>query len=66
MCDYSLGVYDRGVEKGIAQGMAQGIENAKLADIMSIMKNLGMSLDKALEALNVPKSDYAKYEELLK
>ncbi len=70
MCDYSLGVYDRGVEKGIekglVQGIAQGSENTLLENIKSIMKNLGMSLDKALEALNVPKDDYAKYEELLK
>ena len=62
MCDYSLGVYDRGVEKGIAQG----IENAKLTDIKNVMESFGVSLEKALEALKVPKSDYTKYEELLK
>ncbi len=54
MCDYSLGVYDRGVE------------NAKLADIKNVMEGLSMSLEKALELLKIPKSDYAKYEELLK
>ena len=58
MCDYSLGVYDR--------GMAQGIENAKLSDIKNVMEGLSMSLEKALELLKIPKSDYAKYEELLK
>lgn len=62
MCDYSLGVYDRGVEKG----MAQGIENTKLADIKNVMEGLSMSLEKALELLKIPQSDYAKYEELLK
>ena len=70
MCDYSLGVYDRGVEKGIAQGMAQGMaqgaENKLLENIKSVMEGLSMPLEKALELLKVPKSDYAKYEELLK
>ena len=62
MCDYSLGVYDRGVEKGIKKG----IENAKLADIKNVMEGLSMPLEKALELLKVPKSDYDKYEKLLK
>ncbi len=58
MCDYSLGVYDRGVEKGA--------ENKLLENIKSVMEGLSMPLEKALELLKVPKSDYAKYEELLK
>ena len=70
MCDYSLGVFDKGVEKGIAQGIekgiAQGIEKNLLENIKSVMESFGVSLEKALEALKVPKSDYAKYEELLK
>ena len=66
MCDYSLGVYDRGVEKGIAQGMAQGAENKLLENIKSVMEGLSMPLEKALELLKVPKSDYDKYEKLLK
>ncbi len=70
MCDYSLGVYDRGVEKGIekglVQGIAQGSENTLLENIKNIMEGLSMPLEKALELLKVPKSDYAKYEELLK
>ena len=70
MCDYSLGVYDRGIEKGIekglVQGIAQGSENTLLENIKNIMEGLSMPLEKALELLKVPKSDYAKYEELLK
>ena len=44
----------------------KGSENTLLANIRSIMQNLGISLEKALEVLNIPTSDYAKYEELLK
>ena len=46
--------------------MVQGAENTLLENIKNVMSSFGVSLDKALEALKVPKSDYAKYEELLK
>ena len=66
MCDYSLGVFDKGVEKGIAQGIEKGMEKNLLENIKSVMEGLSMPLENVLELLKVPKSDYAKYEELLK
>ena len=58
MCDYSLGVYDKGVEKGIKNTLIENIKN--------VMEGFGVSLERALDVLKVPKSDYAKYEKLLK
>ena len=56
----------KGIEKGLVQGIAQGSENTLLENIKNIMEGLSMPLEKALELLKVPKSDYAQYEELLK
>ena len=61
MCDYSVGVYER----GLAQGIAQGVESNLLENIKSVMKNLSISLERALEILNVPQSEYEKYKKLI-
>ena len=70
MCDYSVGIYERGLAEGMEQGIAQGIgkgeENKLLENIKSVMESFGVSLEKALEALKVPKSDYEKYKKLIK
>ena len=70
MCDYSVGVYERGlaqgIEQGIAQGIAQGTESILLENIKSVMDGLGMPLEKVLELLKVPQSEYEKYKKLIK
>ena len=57
---------EEGRKEGREEGREEGSANTLLANIRSIMQNLGISLEKALEVLNIPTSDYAKYEELLK
>ena len=66
MCDYSVGIYERGLAEGIAEGIGKGIEQNLLENIKSVMKNLSISLERALEIFNVPKSDYEKYKKLIK
>ena len=66
MCDYSLGVYDKGVEKGIKEGIKEGIESTLIENIKNVMEGFGVPLEKALDVLKIPESDYAKYEKLLK
>lgn len=54
MCNVAQAIEDRGIEKG------------KLQAICNLMKNMKLSAKQAMEALSVPESEYAKYEELLK
>ena len=44
----------------------KGVENTLIENIKNIMDGFGVLLEKALDVLKVPKSDYAKYENLLK
>jgi len=46
---------------GIQEGMTAGT----LGSIRSLMKNLGMTIEQALAAVDIPESDYSKYESLL-
>ena len=65
--EYVLNTYLKDMAKeNREEGREEGSANTLLANIRSIMQNLGISLEKALEVLNIPTSDYAKYEELLK
>ena len=58
MCDYSAGIYEK--------GLIQGEENKLLENIKNIMEGLDMPLEKVLDILKVPKSDYEKYKKLIK
>ena len=49
----------------MAEGIGKGTEQTFLENIRSIMKNLNISLERALELLNVSKSDYEKYKNLI-
>ena len=46
--------------------MAEGIEQNLLENIKSVMENFGVTFEKALEVLKVPKSEYEKYKNLMK
>lgn len=69
MSNLSSGIMEKGLAKGRAEGMAQGMTKGRaeerLASIRSLMTNTGWPLDKAMEVLNVPEADRAKYAELL-
>jgi len=48
------------------EGIEQGIEQTRLKDIENIKNNLGISIDKALEILEIPDSEWERYKSMLK
>ena len=61
MCNLSKGVENRGIRKGIIQGR----EEEKLNSIRSLMKKLNLTLEQAMDVLDVPKSEQEKYAHML-
>ena len=57
---------EEGIEEGIEQGRAEGIEQGVLHSIKSMMKTLGLSLEAALSALEIPSDKRQTYIDLLK
>ena len=62
MCNLSKGVENRGIRKGIIQGR----EEEKLDSIRNVMDTLGLTMEQAMQALKIPKSEQEKYAHLLK
>ena len=48
------------------KGITKGIEETTIKLIQSIMANLQIDMNKAMELLNIPSSDFSKYEKLIK
>ena len=81
MCNLSKGVEKRGIRKGIIQGREEGLkegreegikvghkkgrEEEKLNSIRSLMKKLNLTLEQAMDVLDVPKSEQEKYAHML-
>ena len=61
MCNLSKGVEERGIAKGMDQGMEKGI----LTSLRGLMASMGLTVDQALSALQVPEADWPKYKEML-
>ena len=51
--------------KGEARGVQIGTENTRVENIRNIMKNLKFTAEQAMEALDIPKSEYNKYMNML-
>lgn len=60
---------EQGIKQGIKQGMEQGLEqglvNGFLHSIESLVKSMGVSIERAMVILDVPEADRPKYRELL-
>ena len=81
MCDYGDYVEKMGTEKGLRKGIAQGLqrgilqgkeqgflqgsENKTVEDIQSLTKTLKLSVDEAMDALQIPIEERANYLKLL-
>ena len=48
-----------------ARSRDEGIRIANLNNIKSIMRNMHLSAEKAMEAIGIPKSDFTRYLALL-
>ena len=57
MCNLGEGIYENGLSAGIAEGTVKG----KIESIKSIITNLGLTAEQAMEALNIPKEEYSTY-----
>ena len=44
-----------------AKGEAKGIDKARLESIKNLMKNVGRTIQQAMDALGIPKSDQSRY-----
>jgi predicted transposase YdaD len=64
MCNLSKGVRDEGIEIGLERGLelgrAEGRENT-LISIKNLMKNLKLSLEQAMNTLEIPEADRLYY-----
>lgn len=52
-------------QEGIKQGIEKGIAQEKLGNLKMMMKNLKLTAEAAMAALNIPEEDYTKYKNLL-
>ena len=73
MCKLFDEVEQRGIETGKREGILlgqqigeqKGIEMTRIASIQSLMKNLNLSIEEAMEALSIPTYEYEQYTNLI-
>ena len=61
MCEVLDRAEAKGEAKGIDIGEAKGIDKARLESIKNLMKNVGWTIQQAMDALGIPKSEQSKY-----
>ena len=62
MCNFSQGVWEKGMEAGRKEGAAQNMLNS----IKNLLKNTGWPIEQVMSMLGVPDVDRPKYLEALK
>ena len=53
------------MQQGIQQGMQQGKDSERVFSIKSVMKNLELTAERAMDILSIPKAERRKYRALL-
>ena len=61
MCNFSKGILEKGIAKGRSQGLIEGITNS----IEKLIKNMGMTVEQAMTALEIPEAERPTYRNLL-
>ena len=56
---------DEGMEKGIKKGIEKGIELSLTNSIKKLMKNTNLTIDQAMDVLEVPKNEREKYRQAI-
>lgn len=56
---------EQGIMQGIAQGIAQGRETERLSSIRRLMTELQLTVEKAMDVLAIPQSEWARYKAML-
>ena len=54
-----------GRQEGLSQGLSQGILETTLTSICNVMKSMNFSVEKAMEVLQIPVEERAKYAALV-
>ena len=57
--------YDKGIADAKELGVQQGIEKGVVADIKCMMKNLHLTMEQAMEALEIPAGEQERYRRAL-
>lgn len=52
--------------EAMEKGLAQGLENGLKASISNVMTNMGVSMERAMDVLQIPPDERAKYAHLVK
>ncbi len=65
MCNFSKGVWEKGMEAGMEASRKEGAAQTMLNSIKNLMETLGLTIDQAMSALKMPDTDRSKYLELL-
>ena len=66
MCEITEKLYKKGKKLGFAEGEARGKSKGILFTLKNMMRNLGLTADKALDVCEVPTNERAFYLEKLK
>lgn len=66
MCEITEKLYKKGKKLGFAEGEAKGKSKGILFTLKNMMRNLGLTADKALDVCEVPTNERAFYLEKLK
>ncbi len=56
---------DEGMEKGIKRGIEKGIELSLTDSIKKLMKNANLTIEQAMNALEVPEDKREKYRQII-
>ena len=52
---------EEGREEGLEEGMEKGREKERVSSIRNIMESLNLPIEKAMDALRIPKEEQGKY-----
>ena len=68
--DLEEAIREDGIEQGMARGRAEGRDEGRAEGLTSsirhVMSNLGVPMEKAMDVLQIPLTERAKYAQLVK
>ena len=68
--DFEEAIREDGIEQGMARGRAEGRDEGRAEGLTSsirhVMSNLGVPMEKAMDVLQIPLTERAKYAQLVK
>ena len=57
--------YEQGREAGIEKGIEKGVEQERLSSIRRMMSELQLGMEKAMDVLAIPRSEWGRYKAML-